>query len=103
MIPLPPDVVDALRKGNKIEAIKRLREATKIGLAEAKGVIDALEAAQKGQSPPSAPAAPHAPRGMQVSHAPHVPRHTGRPTGLSPGEVPRTSSGAMAAVIVLLV
>ena len=40
---LPADVVEAWKSGNKIEAIKRLREATDMGLAEAKAAIDALE------------------------------------------------------------
>lgn len=39
-ITLPPDVVDALSKGKKMEAIKRYRELTKCSLAEAKDAID---------------------------------------------------------------
>ncbi|OGI39782.1 MAG: hypothetical protein A2140_08820 [Candidatus Muproteobacteria bacterium RBG_16_62_13] len=42
---LPDDVVAALRQGNKIAAIRRLREAWKIGLKEAKDHIDAQVAA----------------------------------------------------------
>jgi ribosomal protein L7/L12 len=38
---LPPDAAAALARGSKIEAIKLLREATGLGLAEAKHVIDA--------------------------------------------------------------
>ena len=38
-----PRVVDALRRGNKIEAIKIYRELTNTGLAEAKAVIDKIE------------------------------------------------------------
>jgi ribosomal protein L7/L12 len=37
---LSPQIQDALRKGNKIEAIKIYREMTGVGLAEAKQVID---------------------------------------------------------------
>lgn len=37
------DVVDALRHGQKIEAIKRYREETGAGLAEAKTFVEALE------------------------------------------------------------
>ncbi|MEM9378928.1 MAG: hypothetical protein AAGB93_03185 [Planctomycetota bacterium] len=37
---LPADVVDALRRGRKIEAIKHYRRATGAGLREAKQVID---------------------------------------------------------------
>ncbi len=40
---LPPQAVDALRRGNKIEAIKLLRQASGLGLAEAKGIIDRLD------------------------------------------------------------
>jgi ribosomal protein L7/L12 len=38
---LPPDVVEALGRGQTVEAIKRLRKATGLGLAEAKATIDA--------------------------------------------------------------
>lgn len=40
---LPPDVLDALRSGQTIEAIKRLRAAG-LGLKEAKDAIDAHQA-----------------------------------------------------------
>lgn len=40
---LSPQVQDALRRGNKIEAIKIYRELTGVGLAEAKRVIDRLD------------------------------------------------------------
>src|SRR5258706_15512954 len=70
---LPADVVDALKQGNKIEAIKRLRAATKVGLAEAKAAIDAAEG--------------HA----GFSSGTHSPAHSvGARTTLSPGEVPRS-------------
>lgn len=42
---LPPDVVDAINAGQKIEAIKLLREATGIGLKEAKHSVDLYAAA----------------------------------------------------------
>jgi ribosomal protein L7/L12 len=38
-----PQVLEALRRGNKIEAIKLYRELTGTGLAEAKRAIDELE------------------------------------------------------------
>lgn len=38
-----PDVVAALRSGNKIEAIKLHRAATGVGLAEAKEFVEAIE------------------------------------------------------------
>jgi hypothetical protein len=87
---VPPEAVDALRRGNKIEAIKRLREASGLGLAEAKGVIDRLEAgAHAGQSAHLAPTTLHA--------------HPVQPgaSGLSPGEVPRGKEGAFAIVILI--
>jgi len=37
---LPADVLDALRRGDTIEAIKLLRQSTGLGLKEAKDVID---------------------------------------------------------------
>ena len=40
---LSPQVQEALRRGNKIEAIKIYRELTGTGLAEAKDAIDKAE------------------------------------------------------------
>jgi hypothetical protein len=40
---LPPAVVEALRNGKKIEAIKYYREATAVGLKEAKDFIEETE------------------------------------------------------------
>lgn len=40
---LEPQIQQALRNGNKIEAIKIYREMTGVGLAEAKQVIDRAE------------------------------------------------------------
>jgi ribosomal protein L7/L12 len=40
---LSPQVQDALKRGNKIEAIKIYRELTGVGLAEAKQAIDRVE------------------------------------------------------------
>ena len=37
---LPADVVAAIKQGNKIKAIKLLREATGLGLANAKVLVD---------------------------------------------------------------
>jgi hypothetical protein len=37
---LPPGVVEAIAQGRKIEAIKLLREATGLGLANAKVLVD---------------------------------------------------------------
>ena len=40
---LSPKIQEALRRGNKIEAIKIYREMTGVGLAEAKQAIDQAE------------------------------------------------------------
>lgn len=40
---LSPQIQDALRRGNKIEAIKIYRELTGVGLAEAKDAIERAE------------------------------------------------------------
>ena len=42
---MPPHVMEALRSGNKIEAIKRLREITSVDLKAAKDAVDAHLAA----------------------------------------------------------
>ena len=46
--PLPADVIAAAQRGEKIEAIKILRERTGLGLKEAK---DAVEAFADGHAP----------------------------------------------------
>ena len=38
---LPPEAIDALQRGNKIEAIKLVREAQKLDLKNAKDRVDA--------------------------------------------------------------
>jgi len=38
---LPPDVIDAIHANRKIEAIKRLREHSGLGLKEAKHAVEA--------------------------------------------------------------
>ena len=40
---LPPDVVDALQRGEKIEAIKSYRSAAGLGLKEAKDFIEDIQ------------------------------------------------------------
>ena len=70
---LPPDVVDALQRGQKIEAIKLMREQTGLGLKEAKDAVD---------------------RYQQMYHP---------PDGLSPGQVGDTGSGIWWVVVLVLV
>ncbi len=43
-VAIPPDVLEALRRGDKIGAIKLYREATGAGLAEAKEQVEAIMA-----------------------------------------------------------
>jgi hypothetical protein len=40
---LPPDVVDALKRGEKIEAIKSYRSVAGVGLKEAKDFIEDIQ------------------------------------------------------------
>ena len=93
---LPAQVIEALRRGNKIEAIKLLREVKQVGLAEAKGVIDALEShANAGRAARGeAPVKPHA--SSLVQRRPHV-------DDLGPGEAPRSSLGPAVIAIVLAI
>ena len=46
------ELVDLLADGRKIEAIKRFREATGVGLAEAKEAVDHLEQGSELPAPP---------------------------------------------------
>jgi ribosomal protein L7/L12 len=39
---VPPGVLEALRAGNKIEAIRQYRQATGVGLKEAKDFVESL-------------------------------------------------------------
>ena len=96
----PPEVLEALKRGNKIEAIKLLRAAAKVGLAEAKSVVDALQGAQAGKAPAAPPAASRPNVGIAHKHHPVNPNLVRRP-GLSPGEVPRSGDG-MGWVVVLV-
>lgn len=55
--PLPEDVVEALRRGDLLEAVKRLRAASGVGLREAKRLIDGQSPGASGQAAkPAAPA-----------------------------------------------
>jgi hypothetical protein len=53
-------ISDALRAGEKIQAIKLHREATGLGLKEAKDEIDAIEAGLREKFPDQFPAADRA-------------------------------------------
>jgi len=93
---LPPQVLEALKRGNKIEAIKLLREAMAVGLAEAKSVVEAHDTMSGNSAPRPRPQA-------TVVKAHPVRRHTGRPRedDLSPGEEPRGSASPVGIVIAI--
>lgn len=46
---LPPDVLEALQNGRTIDAIKRLRKHSKLGLTEAKAAIEAYARSRAGE------------------------------------------------------
>lgn len=104
---LPPEVVEALKLGRPIEAIKRLRKSTGIGLAEAKAIVDAFsggntayqspaQAARKQKRPPPA-AEPGRPPEPPEEHRHEIMAPPDllmpRPSGLGQGEVPNSNSG----------
>ena len=79
---LPPPVLEALNGGNKLEAIRRLREITGLGLAEARDQVDQY---QRGGSA-HVPEMPEDARfGVQVP----APSSAHARKGLGPGEVAR--------------
>jgi len=99
---LPPQVTQALQRGNFIEAIKLLRQhMPQLGLAEAKALIDALQ--KEGVKVQAEARAHSAAQHNPMASRPHGPAHTPivppPPSHLSPGEVPRASSGAVFAGI----
>jgi len=116
---LPPGVIEALKAGNKIEAIRLLRESTKMGLTEAKAAVEMLDKmkgmvgaaqaiAKVAQAVKPATMTSNAssvtnnarPVKMHAKPAPQMPM---RRPGMSPGEVPRESSGALGIAILVIV
>jgi len=89
-----PAIAEALKKGNKIEAIKLLREASGLGLAEAKQLIDRHDAAKLKVETAARTVASHS--------ASHSPVYKPRP-GLSPGQVAPSTGGPLAAVVVAVI
>ena len=83
---LPPGVMEALKAGNKIEAIKRLRAASGGGLGEAKALIDAVEHHLRAGAKPQGGGKQ---RNVSMPHAKHPNPPLMRRPGLSPGEEPR--------------
>lgn len=77
---LPPAAVEALARGDKIEAIKITRQHTGLGLKEAKELVDRHEDGHDSWRG-------HAASPAAAQHAPAPPP---RRPGLAPGEVPRS-------------
>lgn len=62
--PLPPDVMQALRNGNKIEAVRLVRQHRGLGLREAHLLVEALEAKEPVPLGNLSPAAPRKSSGL---------------------------------------
>ncbi|MEO8278199.1 MAG: ribosomal protein L7/L12 [Ideonella sp.] len=130
--PLPDDVRAALAAGQKLEAIRLLRQHTGLGLAHAKAAVEsapvpaATSPVEYGWELPSEAKAAldqgkvlqairllRASKGIGLKDAKSIidaargtpaPRPGGRnPSGLAPGEVPRSGFGLGVVIIVLLV
>jgi hypothetical protein len=103
--PLPPEVAEALAQGHLLEAVKRLRAAMPMGLAEAKSVVE-WHLRHNAQRAPSASARasaarPATPAQTAAYHRPTV--HAPRRPGLSPGEVARSGGGGLGVAVLLAV
>jgi len=103
---IPPQVLQAVQRGNLIEAIKFLRQhKPQLGLAEAKALIEAI---QKQGVPPlvqkaQARVESHASQTPHTPHAHHAVPSANMNPNVSPGEVPRTGSGSVFAVMVIAI
>jgi ribosomal protein L7/L12 len=85
-VTLSREAVEALKAGNKIEAIKIVREATGLGLAEAKQLVDLAEGGASGMNAALVAAA------LKYASSEAKP-NPGAGPGLAPGEV-ASSGGA---------
>lgn len=102
---LPPGVIEALKAGNKIEAIRILRDSTKMGLAEAKAAVEMLDKMKGvvGAAQAIAKASSVTKNVRPVKMQPKPSATPLRRPGMSPGEVPRESSGALGIAILVIV
>lgn len=89
---LPPEIVSALREGRQLEAIKLLRKTTGLGLVETKALIDAF---LRSQAPVQAKAKAHNKIKISVTAPPP------RDRNLSPGEVPHSTGGPWAIMLMV--
>ena len=98
---LPPAVVEALQRGDKMAAVKLLRERTGLGLKAARERIEQAGFQASGFPAAASSAAPAAQ--PHLDHRIEAPRDhlAPRANGLAPGEVPR-SNGAFWLVLLLL-
>ncbi|MDX1403746.1 MAG: hypothetical protein R3192_04375 [Woeseiaceae bacterium] len=66
---LPSEVIRAIEEGRKVEAIKLLREATGLELANAKVLVDRVARTRGPKKPIYSPADPKPPIGRWVASA----------------------------------
>jgi hypothetical protein len=119
---LDPDIVKLLQKNKRIEALRRLRARTNIGLEEAKALIDAMQQTlgpagtpsiptpkRPGQAPPAAVRESPRPHSQQHQFS-SVPEQTRAQahewqerSGLGPGEVPAPQYQIVRAALFLMV
>ena len=92
-----PAILEALRKGHKIEAIKLLRQASGLGLAEAKYMVERYEKGGMVSSGKEGGPAVGAKQPVISATA-----YRGRP-GLSPGQVAPSEGGPIAFVVIALI
>ena len=103
---VPPEIAAALEKGNLIEAIKLLRQQKGVGLAEAKGMIEALQrqaAASGGNVKVNVKTT------VRTTAAPIRRVRSPRPVAgqgeshLSPGQVARGGNSALAIAVIVVI
>jgi hypothetical protein len=103
---VPPQVVEALKRGDLMGAFKFLRQHyPQMGIGEVKALVDALQkqANVKAQGK-AARAAAIGHSGMQPGHhTPHTAATLHIDPRLSPGEVPRAGSGSIFAAVIVAV
>jgi hypothetical protein len=89
--PLPDDVLEALEAGQRIEAIRRLREARGIGLKQARTLVDAAAVPRPTRQPRPGP---------RTALGFAVDRHASR--GPAPEVLVSLVAGAAALLLVLI-
>ena len=96
---VPPEIATALEKGNLIGAIKLLRQRKNIGLAEAKGMVEAMQRQAQARG---GDVKVNVKTTVRTVHTPTRPVGIERRPGLSPGEVPRGGGAPLIAAVVIL-